>query len=106
MRQRGDDSELRSRSYLGQCDAIQRNDRRRDSHKHRIQSGRSRGSRVLASNRPCRQGFSAATGRSEWGSVERGRWRMTRSNGRAKGCWERIEEEDGRAAGSAKFYRR
>jgi hypothetical protein len=43
------------------------------------------GSRVLASNRPCRQGFSAATGCYEWVSVERGRWRMTRSNGRARG---------------------
>lgn len=42
VRQREEGSELNSRSYLGQCDAIQRNDRRRDNHKHRIQSGRSR----------------------------------------------------------------
>jgi len=42
MRRRGDGRELRSRSYLGQCNAIQRNNRRRDSHKHRIQSSRSR----------------------------------------------------------------
>jgi hypothetical protein len=66
VRRREEGSELSSCSYLRQCDAIQRNDRRRDSHKHRIQSGRSR---VLASNRPCRQGFSAAAGRSEWVSV-------------------------------------
>jgi hypothetical protein len=39
---RGEGSELNSCSYLGQCDAIQRNDRCRDSHEHRIQSGRSR----------------------------------------------------------------
>jgi len=43
------------------------------------------GSRVLALNRPCRQSFSAATGCYKWVSVERGRWRMTRSNGRARG---------------------
>jgi hypothetical protein len=42
VRRRGEGSELNSCSYLGQCDAIQRNDRRRDSHRHRIQSGRSR----------------------------------------------------------------
>jgi hypothetical protein len=42
VRRRGEGSELSSCSYLGQCDAIQRNDRRRDSHEHRIQSGRSR----------------------------------------------------------------
>jgi len=42
--------ELSSCSYLSQCDALKRNDRRRD----RIQSGRSR---VLASNWPCSQGF-------------------------------------------------
>ncbi len=61
VRRREEGSELSSRSYLGQRDAIQRNDRRRESHKHRIQSGRSR-IEVLASNRPCRQGFSAAAG--------------------------------------------
>jgi len=43
------------------------------------------GSRFLASNRPCHQGFSAVKGHSEWVSVERDRWRMTRSNGRARG---------------------
>jgi hypothetical protein len=42
VRRRGEGSELSSCSHLGQCDAIQRNDRRRDSHEHRIQSGRSR----------------------------------------------------------------
>jgi hypothetical protein len=42
VRRRGGGSELSSCSYLGQCGAIQRNDRRRDSHEHRIQSGRSR----------------------------------------------------------------
>jgi hypothetical protein len=64
VRRRGEGSELSSRSYLGQCDAIQRNDRRRDSREHRIQSGRSedRGFWLQASNQPCRQGFSAAAG--------------------------------------------
>jgi hypothetical protein len=83
VRQREEGSELSSR------DAIQRNDRRRDSHKHRIQSGRSR--RIegfwLQTGRAIKA-FSCggpATGLSEWVSVERGRRRMTSSNGRARG---------------------
>jgi hypothetical protein len=63
------------------------------------------GSRVLASNRPCRQGFSAATGRSEWVSVERGRWRMTRSNGRARGVGKGLKKKMVEQR-SANFYRR
>jgi hypothetical protein len=70
VRRREEGSELSSRSYLGQYDAIQGNDRRRDSHKHRIQSGRSRmiegsgfkpavPSRLFSCGGP-------ATGRSEW----------------------------------------
>jgi hypothetical protein len=59
------------------------------------------GSRVLALNRPCRQSFSAATGCYKWVSVERGRWRMTRSNGRARGVGKglkrkKVEERGGR----------
>ena len=54
VRRREEGGELSSCSYLSQCDALQRNDRRRDSQEDRIQSGRSR---VLASNWPCRQGF-------------------------------------------------
>jgi hypothetical protein len=42
VRRRGRGSELSSCSNLGQCGTIQRNDRHRDSHEHRIQSGRSR----------------------------------------------------------------
>ena len=69
VRRREDGSELSSRSYLGQCDAIQRNDRRHDSRENRIQSGRSRiegsgfkpavPSRLFSCGGP-------ATGRSEW----------------------------------------
>jgi len=54
VRRREEGGELSSCSYLSQCDALQRNDRRRDSQEDRIQSSRSR---VLASNWPCRQGF-------------------------------------------------
>jgi hypothetical protein len=43
------------------------------------------GSRFLALNRPYHQGFLAVKGHSEWVSVERGQWRMTRLNGRARG---------------------
>jgi hypothetical protein len=35
---RGEGAELRSCSYLGQYDATQWNDRRRDSQEHRVQS--------------------------------------------------------------------
>jgi hypothetical protein len=59
VRRREERGELSSCSYLSQYDALQRNDRRRDSQEDRIQSGRSR---VLASNWPCRQGLSAAAG--------------------------------------------
>jgi hypothetical protein len=59
VRRREEGGELSSCSYLSQCDAFQRNDRRRDSQEDRIQSGRSR---VLASNRPCRQGFQLRQG--------------------------------------------
>jgi hypothetical protein len=55
VRRREEGGELSSCSYLSQCDALQRNDRCRDSQEDRIQSGRSR---VLASNWPCRQAFS------------------------------------------------
>jgi hypothetical protein len=54
VRRREEGGELSSCSYLSQYDALQRNDRRRDSQKDRIQSGRSR---VLATNWLCRQGF-------------------------------------------------
>ena len=54
VRRREEGGELSSCSYLSQCDALQRNDRRRDSQEDRIQSGRSR---VLASNWSCCQGF-------------------------------------------------
>ena len=60
VRRREEGGELSSCSYLSQCDALQRNDRRRDSQEDRIQSGRSR---VLASNWPCRQGFQLRQGR-------------------------------------------
>jgi len=60
MRRREEGGELSSCSYLSQCDALQRNDRRRDSQEDRIQSGRSR---VLASNWSCRQGFQLRQGR-------------------------------------------
>jgi hypothetical protein len=56
VRRREEGDELISCSYLSQCDALQRNDRCRDSQEDRIHSGRSRG--VLASNWPCRQAFS------------------------------------------------
>jgi hypothetical protein len=46
------------------------------------------GSRVLASNQPCRQGFSAAAGRSEWVWRGVGGRRMTRPYDRARACWE------------------
>jgi len=59
VRRREEGGELSSCSYLSQCDALQRNDRRRDSQEDRIQSGRSR---VLASNWPCRQGFQLRQG--------------------------------------------
>ena len=59
VRRREEGGELSSCSYLSQCDALQRNDRRRDSQENRIQSGRSR---VLASNWPCRQGFQLRQG--------------------------------------------
>jgi hypothetical protein len=55
VRRREEGGELSSCSYLSQCDALQRNDRCRDSREDRIQSGRSR---VLASKWPCRQAFS------------------------------------------------
>jgi hypothetical protein len=60
VRQREKGGELSSCSYLSQCDALRRNDRRRDSQEDRIQRG---GSRVLASNWPCRQGFQLWQGR-------------------------------------------
>ena len=59
VRRREEGGELSSCSSLSQCDALQRNDRRRDNQEDRIQGGRSR---VLASNWPCRQGFLAAAG--------------------------------------------
>jgi len=31
---------------------------------------------------------------------------MTGSKGRVEGCWERIEDEEGRAEGERDFYRR
>jgi hypothetical protein len=52
VRRREEGAELSSCSYLSQCDALQRNDRRRDRQEDRIQSGRSR---VLASNWAFRQ---------------------------------------------------
>jgi hypothetical protein len=67
------------------------------------------GSRVLASNRPCRQGFSAAAGLRRGvlsGSGGEGSTAHDEVKRPSEGCWERIEEEDGRAAGSANFYRR
>jgi hypothetical protein len=60
VRRREEGGELSSCSYLSQCDALQRNDRHRDSQEDRIQSGRSR---VLVSNWPCRQGFQLWQGR-------------------------------------------
>jgi hypothetical protein len=42
VRQREEGAEPSSCSYLSQCDALRRNDRRRDSQEDRIQSGRSR----------------------------------------------------------------
>jgi hypothetical protein len=67
------------------------------------------GSRVLASNRPCRQGFSATEG------LRRGVLSESSGEGStahdevkrpSEGYWERIKEEDSRAAGGANFYRR
>jgi hypothetical protein len=48
VRRREEGGELSSCSYLSQCNALQRNDRCRNSQEDRIQSSRSR---VLASNR-------------------------------------------------------
>ena len=59
VRRQEEGGELSSCSYLSRCDALQRNDRRRDSQEDRIQSGRSR---VLTSNWPCRQGFQLRQG--------------------------------------------
>jgi len=103
VRRREEGSELSSRSYLGQCDAIQKNDRHRDSREHRIQSGRSedrgfwletsRAVKAFQLRRACDRAFGVGLG-------GRGRRRMTRPYDRARGCWERIEEEEGRGAGS------
>jgi hypothetical protein len=59
VRRRGQGAELSLSSYLGQYNKTQRNNRRRDSQEHRVQSGRSR---VLASNWLI-QGFQLRRGR-------------------------------------------
>jgi hypothetical protein len=67
------------------------------------------GSRVLASNRPCRQGFSAAAGLRRGvlsGPGGDGSTAHDEVKRPSEGVLGRIEEEDGRAAGSANFYRR
>jgi hypothetical protein len=111
VRQRGEGSELSLCCYLRRCDAIQRSDRRRDSHRHRIQSGRSReieGSSFQPAV-PSRH-FSCGgpvKGRSGWASGEE-RWTAydetltTEREVLGKG----VKGEDGRAAGWANLYRR
>jgi len=59
VRRRGEGAELGTCSYLGQCDTTGGVIVIADNREHRIQSRRSR---VLVSNRPCRQG-SLATAR-------------------------------------------
>jgi len=107
VRRRGEGSGLSSCSYLGQYDAIQREDRRRESHEYRIQSGRSRriegsGVKPAVLLRLLSCDGAVCVGLRGEGSMAHDKVKRPSEGVLGKG----LKRRDGRAAGSANFYGR